>query len=709
MISLVNKVTSKLQGKEVTDKTEPQSVVQQKTHKYPIIWDDDQISHFNKLHPWLTAKDGCLGCKVCPILNTSKLPLRKRIEEKAVRGSSEWISCIIKYNGKNRQSQLASLRKKMMAHATSRAHESAIKLEKERDKHSMRSTVDKLNSRAVATTEVCFNTAYKMAKCGRPFVDYRDDCILQAKNGLDTGRILHSNAAARNIMIHISVEMRKELISSVLKSNHKISVMLDESTTLSTKAALIIYIRTIINESPITFFLDLVELKEGGTAEAIKNCLLKCLSRHGFSHEILVERWIGFTTDGCSTMLGKSNGLHAIVKVIYPEIISWHCSAHRLELAVNDSLKAVISTNHFSIFLSKLHNVFSMSTKNQRELHDVAFSLNEEIMKIGAIFNIRWVASSLRTVKAVWNSYNALAAWFLQASNDTSRGSKERSTFTSLHTHLTSEYFVANLALMYDCLDELASLSLALQSNSITIIEAHNKVVLARQALEALKDKAGVYESKIPTKFSIVQLRKHVKGSIKIPRAQFIQAIIDSIDARMFCNITSEKDLYGELINHGKILDKSGWSEENIGSPVFADDSVRYLCEKLGLDKDGSMRSYVDGFREFVRSGGKENDASKHLKATFATLAVSSAECERGFRAMNAILTKQRASLLLESISANLFIYIVGPPLVLFNPRKYVISWLRSGRHSAIDQSAKEENPKQHDKDEKYHIWKLFK
>ena len=53
----------------------------------------------------------------------------------------------------------------------------------------------------------------------------------------------------------------------------------------------------------------------------------------------------------------------------------------------------------------------------------------------------------------------------------------------------------------------------------------------------------------------------------------------------------------------------------------------------------------VDEFRGYMKSGRKENKKTKHLKETFVTLTVSSAKCRHVFRAMNAILTKQRASM----------------------------------------------------------------
>ena len=60
---------------------------------------------------------------------------------------------------------------------------------------------------------------------------------------------------------------------------------------------------------------------------------------------------------------------------------------------------------------------------------------------------------------------------------------------------------------------------------------------------------------------------------------------------------------------------------------MFADASIRHKCIKLGLGKDACMREYVDEFSEYVRSGGKENENPKHIKKTFATLAVIPGEC----------------------------------------------------------------------------------
>lgn len=141
--------------------------------------------------------------------------------------------------------------------------------------------------------------------------------------------------------------------------------MLDESTSLS--SCLIVYIRAKPNGVPVTFFLDLVELNSG-TAVGIRDSVLDTLHHHKITDSFLENKWLGSTTDGCSTMLGTENGLVALLRRKFSALLSWHCSVHRLELSVSDAIKGVTTTNYFVVFMEKLYFVYSMSPKNNREL-----------------------------------------------------------------------------------------------------------------------------------------------------------------------------------------------------------------------------------------------------------------------------------------------------------------------------------------------------
>ena len=103
-------------------------------------------------------------------------------------------------------------------------------------------------------------------------------------------------------------------------------------------------------------------------------------------------------------MLGRKLGVAKQLCDLYPNIITWHCLNHCLELAVGDTVSDVSSVNHFQAFMGKLYTVYSRSTLNQRELAECAAELHQQVGKICRVLSTRWVASSYRTVSAVWNN-----------------------------------------------------------------------------------------------------------------------------------------------------------------------------------------------------------------------------------------------------------------------------------------------------------------
>ena len=101
-------------------------------------------------------------------------------------------------------------------------------------------------------------------------------------------------------------------------------------------------------------------------------------------------------------MMGRQTGLATLMQQEFPNLVfTWHCLAHRLELAVGDPVKKVTGINHFKIFISTLYATYSMSPKNVRQLAKCAAELVVEIRKIGKILDTRWVASSFHTVSTV--------------------------------------------------------------------------------------------------------------------------------------------------------------------------------------------------------------------------------------------------------------------------------------------------------------------
>jgi hypothetical protein len=132
-------------------------------------------------------------------------------------------------------------------------------------------------------------------------------------------------------------------------------------------------------------------------------------------------------------MIGTSSGVATqFIDRFRENVEAFHCLAHRLELAVNDALKSVAATNHLQSFLKSLYALYSQSPKNQRELGEVTADTETQLLRIIAIFDIRWVASSFTTVRAVWHNFPVLHNHFRNASVDSTRTSTERAKFIGL-------------------------------------------------------------------------------------------------------------------------------------------------------------------------------------------------------------------------------------------------------------------------------------
>ena len=90
-------------------------------------------------------------------------------------------------------------------------------------------------------------------------------------------------------------------------------------------------------------------------------------------------------------------------------------------------LVACSEVNHFKMFIQKSYTLHCASPpKNRRALGTCAGELGIQLLKIGKILDVRWVASSLCIVRDMWVNYCALYAHFMPASSDQKLKSKER-------------------------------------------------------------------------------------------------------------------------------------------------------------------------------------------------------------------------------------------------------------------------------------------
>ena len=154
---------------------------------------------------------------------------------------------------------------------------------------------------------------------------------------------------------------------------------------------------------------------------------------------------------------------------------------------MSDGIKSIDCFFHIQSFLNKLHSVYSHSAKLQRQLKAIAAEKDTEIMKIGKVFDVRWVASSSRAVNALWTDFPALFFHFSKLAEDGSIKSNERATFKGLATKLSTIQFIEDLALIRDCLSVISELSETLQKRKTNMIVANKHIQWTIRSLQLIK------------------------------------------------------------------------------------------------------------------------------------------------------------------------------------------------------------------------------
>uniref|UniRef100_A0A3P9HRP9 DUF4371 domain-containing protein n=1 Tax=Oryzias latipes TaxID=8090 RepID=A0A3P9HRP9_ORYLA len=564
--------------------------------EYPSIWTKEQYEQFKEKNEWIFAKNGMLGCQKCHTVKDLGVASSRGVKILPLR-------------------QLPG------------------------------------SSGQLITWPSTIN----------PFTDFESLIDLQETNSINMGRVLHSKTVCVDIVDHVASQMKTEIMTKMIQNRSKITVLADESTNVGNKSTLIVFVKASVDGAmePIAFPLDLVDL-DSLCAAHIKEKLINCLLKNGFTMQLLQELLIGFCSDGASVMLGVKSGVGKLLKDDFPSIVLWHCLNHRLELAVDQA------------FLDSLYSLYSQSPKNMRELSECAHNLHITLKRISRVFSVRWVASSWRAVSAVWQSYSALAQHFQK--------------FSGLLSKLCTVHFLKSLALMVDVLTELKNLSEILQNRKTTIPKAHELMTNYLKRIESLKTYPGKHTVEAEQAEQKMEFNGH---HLKVGRSP-------TIDSALF--ITA----YNSLINQMAVLHPENWDQDN---PRFGEEEVRTLCERLNINEQEAHLGYV----EFKASGGRSIPPPlKKLLLAVDTLSASNADCERGFSTMNNIMTDLRGTMTTKNVSNLLFISSFGPPCMKWDPMPYVKTWLGKGRRPAHTTSGMARRSPKTDKEYYQPLWDIM-
>ena len=389
-------------------------------------------------------------------------------------------------------------------------------------------------------------------------------------------------------------------------------------------------------------FVKLLSLKECD-AQAIFIAVTNFFSQN----KVATEKFIMFTSDGASVMLGRNNGVQAKLKAIVPHLLEFHRVAHREALAVSHAYNSIDNFAQLESTLQAIYSYFSHPSTHLERLKSVFNVLDKKFVRLQKLFDIRW----LSRLQAIVKSYKALILYFDDQAN-------ENVTAEGIVKRLKKYRFVVCLHFLCDILSTLGQLNKTFQLPTYHPCDAHRKITEVSKALKSRyleqEIRWGPFASDciqaIKNGEIVVQERELTKQDeerkrLKKDMAKFVEKFLENLKARfpnseLFdpkavpvsdadCAAHGEKELrlltthYSTFVDHNLCLLE--W------------DTLKQ-CMKI------SYSGY--SFRDFILKLATDDSFIAHYPslAKLAEIILlypsSTAEVERGFSFQNATKTK---------------------------------------------------------------------
>ena len=175
-------------------------------------------------------------------------------------------------------------------------------------------------------------------------------------------------------------------VIQLMQESPFLGIMIDESTDLSVRKNLIIYINLLMNGRLESFFVHINELKKCDA-----DSLTRAIAPYFEENDVSIAKVVGLESDRASVMVGRYNGFGAKLKKQNPIMLSMHCVTHKLALASQSAAASVPYCNEHHSILKGVYNYFHTSSVHYSALREVMVVLNDPVMQIQQVHSIRWL------------------------------------------------------------------------------------------------------------------------------------------------------------------------------------------------------------------------------------------------------------------------------------------------------------------------------
>lgn len=207
----------------------------------------------------------------------------------------------------------------------------------------------------------------------------------------------------------VTGEEGKSQLCSLLRQN-KFSVMIDESTDISSSKHLCVVARVFDNEKVSDAFFDLVCV-EDASADGLYKALVSAFEKAAVPYK---ENLVGLAADGAAVMMGTNHSVMTLLKRDVPNLFILKCLCHSFHLCASYAcakLPRVVED-----LLRDVYNYFRTSPKRTDIFKKFQSILELKPHKLLHPSQTRWL-SLLAAVDRLLEQYDALEAYFAAAAS----------------------------------------------------------------------------------------------------------------------------------------------------------------------------------------------------------------------------------------------------------------------------------------------------
>ena len=254
-----------------------------------------------------------------------------------------------------------------------------------------------------------------------------------------------------------------------------------------------IYIQTCSSGSISTNFIYCCQVERGtasGIIDAIQHAVKTICDWPQFIHKL-----VGLGSDGASVMLGKNNGVIALLQAMQPCVVPVHCSGHKLELAYKDAIKNTALAEKVITMLIGLYYLYCVPL-NRTNLKNAFRCLGFKKLYPVRAGGSRWIGHSLHALTNFIDGYKAIRLHLEQLASSGEKSESHTKSIGFLKL-IRSRDILAMALFLKDVLTILARVSKKFQEEGSVVADVSLAIKSTVRALELLSTKDGPFLQKL--------------------------------------------------------------------------------------------------------------------------------------------------------------------------------------------------------------------